>query len=354
MHIRSKDTVVVITGKDKGKQGKVLTAFPKTGKVVVEGVAIATKHQKPRQQGMPGGIVKKEAFIDASNVMLICPKCGKAVRIGHKIEEVTGKDGKTRIGFFSQGYNPNYITGSQIVADIRQNLPPGVDPALVDEIHFYGAGVTELQYPFMERTLREVFPGAVDIFIAMDTLASCRALLQREPGFAAILGTGSNSCLYDGRDEVLNVDSCGFILGDEGSGGYLGKRLITDYIRRDMPGHVLELTGRKLGRSNDELLDIIYTKPFPNRFCAQYARFIGEHMDFDPYFPALVKDSFRKFFDRIVTHYPGYRDYSFNAVGSVAFHFQELLQEVVEEYGMRIGTILKAPMDGLVKYHCTD
>ena len=87
MHIRSKDTVVVITGKDKGSKGKVLEAFPKTGKIVVEGVAIATKHQKPRQQGVPGGIIKKEAAIDASNVMLVCPKCGKGTRIVYSVLE---------------------------------------------------------------------------------------------------------------------------------------------------------------------------------------------------------------------------------------------------------------------------
>ena len=87
MHIRSKDTVVVITGKDKGSKGKVLEAFPKTGKIVVEGVAIDTKHQKPRQQGVPGGIIKKEAAIDASNVMLVCPKCGKGTRIGYSVLE---------------------------------------------------------------------------------------------------------------------------------------------------------------------------------------------------------------------------------------------------------------------------
>ena len=87
MHIRSKDTVVVITGKDKGSKGKVLEAFPKTGKIVVEGVAVATKHQKPRQAGMPGGIIKKEAAIDASNVMLVCPKCGKGTRIGYSVLE---------------------------------------------------------------------------------------------------------------------------------------------------------------------------------------------------------------------------------------------------------------------------
>ena len=97
MFIKTKDQVVVISGKDKGAKGKVVTVAPKTGKIVVEGVAMMTKHQKPRQQGQPGGIVKKEAFIDASNVMVICPKCGKATRIAHKAVEVTGKDGKVAI-----------------------------------------------------------------------------------------------------------------------------------------------------------------------------------------------------------------------------------------------------------------
>ena len=94
MFVKSKDQVVVISGKDKGAKGKVITAAPKTGKIVVEGVAIVTKHQKSRAQGQPGGIIKKEAFIDASNVMVICPKCSKATRVAHKAVEVTGKDGK--------------------------------------------------------------------------------------------------------------------------------------------------------------------------------------------------------------------------------------------------------------------
>ena len=260
-------------------------------------------------------------------------------------------DGSGRTDFFSQGYNPYYISGADIVADILACLPAGMDTDSVQEIHFYGAGVTPLQYPFMERTLREVFTKVRNVFVAMDTLASCRALLQREPGFAAILGTGANSVLYDGCNEGLNIDSCGFILGDEGSGGYLGKRMITDYIRGNMPGNVHELTGRELGMSGEELIDTIYTKPFPNRFCAQYAKFSHENLDFDPYFPNLVRDSFTKFFDRIVTHYPNYQEYTFNAVGSVAYHFKPLLQPVAERYGMMMGTILQAPMDGLVKYH---
>ncbi len=261
------------------------------------------------------------------------------------------REGDRRIFFQSQGYNPNYITQPQIVEDILANLPCGFPVNEVLEIYFYGAGVTPLQYPFMEETLRKVFTKAKTVFIAMDTLASCRALLQTKPGFAAILGTGANSCLYDGCNEGLNVDSCGFILGDEGSGGNLGKRLITDYIRHNMPDNVYELVGKKLDRNNDELLDVIYTKPFPNRFCAQYAKFIHENLDFDPYFPELVTDAFRQFFKLIVTHYPDYTKYSFNAVGSVAYYFKPLLQPVVEEFGMKMGNILKAPMEGLVKYH---
>ena len=255
------------------------------------------------------------------------------------------------IRFGSQGYNPHYITGEQIAEDLRKSLPEGFPTLDITEIYFYGAGVSELQYPLMRETLKKVFTKAEKIFIAMDTLASCRALLQTSPGFAAIMGTGSNSCLYDGCNEGMNVDSCGFILGDEGSGANLGKRMITDYLRRNMPEKVYKEVGAVLGKRNDELLDQIYTKPFPNRYCAQYAKFIAQHLDFDPYFPNLVRDAFRQFFLLIVTHYPDYQSYSFNAVGSVAYYFKPLLQEVVEEFGMKMGVILQAPMEGLIQYH---
>ncbi len=261
------------------------------------------------------------------------------------------RNSNKQIRFQSLGYNPNYITGSQIISDILQNIPSELKVESVKEIYFYGAGVTELQYPFMEETLRTVFTKAETVFIAMDTLASCRALLQDKPGFAAILGTGANSCLYDGKNEGLNVDSCGFILGDEGSGGNLGKRLITDYIRRNMPAKVYDLVGEELGMNNDELIDQIYTKPYPNRFCAQYAKFINENLDTDPYFKELAIDAFRQFFKLIVTHYPDYQTYKFNAVGSVAYYFKPILENVVNEFGMEMGNILKAPMDGLVIYH---
>ena len=124
------------------------------------------------------------------------------------------EDGNRRICFTSQGYNPNYITQEQMREDILHALPAGFPREEVREIHFYGAGVTELQYDFVRSTLRADFPNAEPISVAMDLLAAARALLGHESGFAAILGTGTNSCLYDGEHITLNIDSLGFILGD--------------------------------------------------------------------------------------------------------------------------------------------
>lgn len=254
------------------------------------------------------------------------------------------------IRFTSQGYNPNYISGPMIIADLFSSMPKKFPIGEVEEIHFYGAGVTELQYPFMTEVLSRVFPRTEKICIAMDTLASCRALLGREAGFAAILGTGTNTCLYDGEKEILNVDSCGFILGDEGSGGYLGKRMIVDYIRRNMPKDVYDMVGEVLGMNNDELLDQIYTRPFPNRFCAQFSGFIHDNLD-KPYFSKLVENSFRSFFKKIVVHYPDYQSYMFNSVGSIGYVYKDILSKVAAEYGMKIGKIIKAPLEELINYH---
>jgi glucosamine kinase len=255
------------------------------------------------------------------------------------------------IGFKSQGYNPNYISIEEISADIRRNLPSGFVTEEVSEINFYGAGVTELQYPFMKTAMQTVFKQASVINIAMDTLASARALLGHDAGFAAILGTGTNTCLYDGEKLTLNIDSLGFILGDEGSGAYLGKRMICDFIRGDMPKEVREMVAPVLGKNGDEIIDQIYTKPFPNRYCAQFAPFIHDNMQKYRYFDDMVTDAFDAFFKNIVSHYPDYKQYKFNCVGSIGYYFLDTLKPVAAKYGMETGVILRAPMEGLIKYH---
>ena len=256
-----------------------------------------------------------------------------------------------RISFRSEGYNPNYITRQYMIDDIIKNIPDALDTSAVSRIYFYGAGVTEMQFGFIEKALRAVFTSAREVFVAMDLLASARALLGDSGGFAAILGTGTNSCLYDGRDVTLNIDSLGFILGDEGSGGYIGKRLICDFIRGDMPENVHKTVAEELRLSGDELIDQIYTKPFPNRFCARYCSFVGQNLHTDIYFYNLVLESFRALFRNIISHYPHYADYELNCVGSVGYAFSDILQTVAGEYGMKMGKLLKYPMDGLVEYH---
>ncbi|MBR1872861.1 MAG: N-acetylglucosamine kinase [Bacteroidales bacterium] len=264
---------------------------------------------------------------------------------------LVSREGDKLYGFFSQGYNPNYIGTEEIAADLRSSLPEGFPADRVEEIYFYGAGVTELHTALLRDFLTGIFPNVDVVFTARDLLGAARALLGHSRGFAAILGTGTNSCIYDGEKDVYNVSSLGFILGDEGSGAYIGKKMICDYMRADMPGEVSEMVGRLLGKSSSELIAQIYTKPFPNRYCAQYCSFISENLGTHPYFYALVLSCFRDFFSNIVSHYPDYTRYRFNCVGSVGYYFKNILERVAQEYGMEVGTILKTPMEGLIRYH---
>lgn len=256
--------------------------------------------------------------------------------------------------FTTQGYNPNYITGEQIIEDITNNVPDTLSIEDIREIYFYGAGVTVLQYPFMRKVLKSVFYNAGSIAIAMDTLAACRALLGRSYGFAAILGTGANSCIYDGEKEVMNVDSGGFLLGDEGSGAYMGKRLIIDFIRKNMPLKAYAVVKEHLGDNNEEIIDCLYNNRFPNRFCAKLAPFIANNLNTDDYFNDLVLNAFRAFFDNIVKKYPEYALYPFNAVGSIAYYFKGPLERVILENDMIIGKIVKSPLEGLINYHLNE
>ncbi len=255
--------------------------------------------------------------------------------------------------FNSLGYNPNFISGPEIQKDILANLPEGFDREEVKEVYFYGAGVSELDYDFMKETLGGVFPNAETIFVAMDLLAAARALLGDKAGFAAILGTGTNSCLYDGEKITFNVDSLGFILGDEGSGGYIGKTLLRDYARENMPADVYAQVKVLVGKTPDEIIEQVYRKPKANRYCAQFCTWVGKNIDNYPYCRELVMGAFRDFFRNIVTLYPDYKNYSLNCVGSVGYCHKGVLTEVAAEFGMSIGNIIKSPIEGLVKYHAS-
>ena len=259
--------------------------------------------------------------------------------------------GKT-IVFDTEGYNPCYSGGEKLFEILKPNLSENFDPADVQQIVFYGAGVYQEKCQIIRDAIHPVFPNA-RIEAEMDLLGSARALLGRSPGFAAILGTGANSCLYDGEKMTHYIDSLGFMLGDEGSGGYMGKRLIGEYIRGYMPEEVRGWFWDTYQMTGDQLITRIYSDPTPNRYCASFTKFLTvEHAGHEYLEQHIIRGSFRDFFNNIVKYYPDYQKYSFNCAGTVGWIFRDRLIEVAAEFGMETGNILSNPMEGLIKYHC--
>ena len=260
-------------------------------------------------------------------------------------------DAHARVYFNTEGYNPDFMGTAAIAASLTQHLPETLPREQVHEIHFYGAGVSSAQKAeVIAAALRQLFPNA-KVKVTEDLLAAAHALLGRKPGFASILGTGTNSCLYDGEKITYNVDSLGYFLGDEGSGSFFGKRLLRDYLRGLLPDGLQE-TFREtynLGTRN-EILDRLYNQPLPNRFLASFAKFAYDHNNVS-YCREIVLDGFETFFQNLVLHYPRYQEYTFNCVGSVGYNFRDVLTQVARGHGMEVGKIIRSPIDDLVSYH---
>ena len=246
------------------------------------------------------------------------------------------------------GINPFFQTEEQIVYELQQNLLPDIS-ASVNEIHFYGAGVSSPEKVLvLQNCFRKVFPKARSNAYT-DLLAAARALCGKKPGIAAILGTGANSCFYDGNEIVDNVPACGFILGDEGSGAVLGKKFISDYLKRQLPADLNTLFDQKYNLNYNSIIERVYRQPFPNRYLATFSVFLHQNKT-NPYVSKLLKNSFEEFFTRNVMQYD-YKKYPVNLVGSVAFHYDDIIKDVAKGLGVKIGNILQSPIDGLAEYH---
>lgn len=253
--------------------------------------------------------------------------------------------------FKSSGMNPNFMDSAEAAAELMAAFPAGLSPEEVREVHFYGAGISPATAGKVEALLRGLFPGAGAMSLESDLLGAARALQGDGKGFVAILGTGSNSCLYDGGRICRNVPSLGFILGDEGSGSAIGKDLLRDYFRGGMPGCVSEDFREYLGMDLARVIDRIYTQARPSAFCASLARFALERMDADEYASRLVDRNLEAFFGRVVGLYDGLEGLAFNAAGSVALLCKDRLMSLAAERGMRPGKVLGSPAEGLADYH---
>lgn len=257
-----------------------------------------------------------------------------------------------KILFNTEGYNPYFSKEAYITDSLNSTLPDNLERENITKVFYYGAGCsTEVNVNIVKSAMRAVFTSA-EVYVGHDLLASCRALLGNEKGFAAILGTGTNTCIYDGKDISLNIDSLGYFLGDEGSGSFIGKRILSDYMKGFMPEDLRKTFFDTYRLSNEDIFDKIYNQPLPNRFCASFSKFLYDNKgSFEDYTFKVIDHAFTAFFENLVIHYPNYKDYKLNCVGSVGYSFRDVLSVVSDRYEMGIGKIIRSPIDDLVEYH---
>lgn len=252
--------------------------------------------------------------------------------------------------FFCEGINPFFVDENQIVDIVNQCIPTQ-ERVIVDSLHFYGAGCSNVQKcNIVQSALNQSFSNA-SIEVTNDLLASARALFGHSAGVACILGTGSNAAVYSGFDFVDQIKSVGYLLGDEGSGAYIGKQLLIDFLHRDLPTDLHQKFEIKYNFDINEVLDKVYKQKFPNRFLASFTPFATDNID-NEYIQNLISQSFGNF----VRHQLNTLNFDKNAnkvsfVGSVAFYFREILKSILESNGYSVGQILPSPMPGLVDFH---
>ncbi|HPT01446.1 MAG TPA: ATPase [Bacteroidales bacterium] len=248
------------------------------------------------------------------------------------------------------GFNPYLVSSEQIEDILWKELQPYIDNTAIAEVFYYGAGCsTPLKNMIVERAFEKVFFNA-DLYIDHDLLGAARASCGTNEGIACILGTGSNSCLYNGSEVTDHIFSLGYFFGDEGSGAYMGKQLLTTYLHNELPPDLGEKFRETYSLTNENILDAVYNKPAPSRFLASFSRFISDHRQ-HPFIDSLIRNNFRNFYTYQVCCYPRHKEVPVNFVGSVAYHYQDILRETGNEFGIKSGKIIKAPIDGLVEYH---
>jgi len=254
---------------------------------------------------------------------------------------------------FTTGMNALMMTEQQMTETIKKELMPHLVGYNVDEIFYYGAGIIgdEIKQNVVG-ALKANMPTAQKIEVESDLLAAARALCGRQPGIACILGTGSNSCYYDGEKVVDNVSPLGYILGDEGSGAVLGKLLVGDVLKHQLPEAICQKFLKEYNLKYADIINAVYRQPGANRYLAQFAPFL-EHNIEEPAIHDLVLRAFTAFFTRNVESYKHYKELPCNFVGSIAFCEQKVLREAAAARGITIGNIIKAPMEGLVRYHAS-
>lgn len=251
----------------------------------------------------------------------------------------------------TEGINPFHQTTDKINQILLDGLLPQLpfSPSEVTSIFFYGAGCTPEKAGKLASILKDLFPSA-QTEVCSDLTGAARALCKHEPGIACILGTGANSCLYDGKNILQNVPPLGYILGDEGSGAYLGKRFLGDCIKQQLPTHLLEGLLKEYQLTLPDILEKVYRQPLANRFLASLTPYIYKCKT-QPEVHHFLTACFSEFFQRNVLSYPGCHQLPVSFTGSVAWYFRQEIEETAQKFNLHPGIFIQAPIQELKRFH---
>lgn len=254
-------------------------------------------------------------------------------------------------GFQTQGFNPYlFSTSEKYTLQLKSEFPSALLSKSIDQIAFYGTGCsTDQNKKFVTQALQGIYPSSI-IEVNHDLIGAARGLCGHNAGIVCILGTGSNACLFDGEKIISKDRNLGYVLGDEGSGANLGKKLVIAFLHEEMPEQLMKKFYDQYKVNREIILQKVYKEPFPNRYLASFSTFLYEHLAAD-FCSQLVKDAFSQFFEIYITKIDHYLDYKVNVTGSIGYYFRTLLEEVAAGYGINLGRLLQSPMAGLIEYH---
>ena len=260
---------------------------------------------------------------------------------------LNGKSAKT---FYTQGLSPYFLSAEQIEYIINEELKFKLKKTEPEEIFFYGTGCSNADnVKLVKKAIQKVFTNAT-VSVDHDLMGAAKALCGHEKGVACILGTGSNSCYYNGKKIMKNSPGLGYVLGDEGSGAYLGRKVIQYFLYNTFDADLMDRFMAKYNTSSDEILTAVYKQPLPNRYLASYAVFLAENRG-HYMIENIIEDGFNDFFFNHIYKYRESWTMPIHFTGSVAYGFKDVLKDMCSSYELQLGKVIKKPMDGLVKFH---
>jgi N-acetylglucosamine kinase-like BadF-type ATPase len=250
----------------------------------------------------------------------------------------------------TMGFNPFFHNTALVESELLKNVEFQKIKDQVKEVHFYGAGCSSIARNLViHNALSAVFTNA-DINVDHDLTGAAVATCETKPGIACIIGTGSNSCYFDGDKTVENVPALGYVLGDEGSGSYFGKILLSEYLYNRLPQDLHDAFAERFSVNKEEIFTNVYNQPNPNVYLASFMRFVSDHRD-HPYFKEMIYNGLAKFVNIHVWCYDNFREVPVHFVGSIAYYFREVLEEVAKNHRFTIGNIEKRPVDAIAKFY---